>query len=394
MPSVERSSESRLNVAEIDQDNHVLTVLYVEDESDSRVEFIEIIRLRYPELRLLVAENGKEGITAFKLNQPEIVVTDINMPHKNGIVMASEIRAMNPATEIIFLTAYSDTNYLMQAIEIGVSHFILKPTNVEQLFKVIDKVIASICSARLVTKKNIEIERLNTELATKAEQLELANRELEAFDYTLAHDLRSPMVTISCFSQLLLDGHASQLDDKGKGHLQKIVLEIRRLSRFVEALLKFSVKSRKQIEKKWTNLSEIVQQISAGLLAQETGRHATFCITDGIKAYCEPDLLHLVLENLVRNAWKYTAKVEEARIEFGTISTEQDLVYFVRDNGAGFDQEASEKLFSPFQRLHCDSDFEGIGIGLATSYRIILRHGGRIWGEGEKGVGATFYFTL
>jgi light-regulated signal transduction histidine kinase (bacteriophytochrome) len=202
------------------------------------------------------------------------------------------------------------------------------------------------------------------------------------------------MVSITGYSQLLLERQASQLDDKGKEYLQIINNEIYRLSSFIDALLKFSVKSRKQVEKKWTNLSAIAHQIGTGLLAQETGRHVTFCITDGIKAYCQPDLLHMVLENLVGNAWKYTAKVENARIEFGRISTEEDLVYFVRDNGAGFDQQASEKLFAPFQRLHCDGDFEGIGIGLATAYRIILRHGGRIWGEGEKGVGATFYFTL
>lgn len=384
---MERSSESRLNVTEIDQDNHVLTLLYVEDESDSRVEFVEIMRVRYPDLRLLVSVNGKEGLKLFKLNQPEIVVTDINMPVMNGIAMAAEIMAMNPATEIIALTAYSDKNYLMQAIEIGISGFIMKPTNVEQLFKVIDKVIASICSARQITKKNTEIRRLNTEL-------ELANKELEAFDYTLAHDLRSPMVNISGFARLLLVERFPGLNNKAKGYLHTIVAEITRLSSFIEALLKFSVRSRKPLEKKWTNLSEIAQRISAGLLAQETGRHVTFCIADGIKAYCEPDLLHLALENLVGNAWKYSAKVENARIEFGTISTEEDLVYFVRDNGAGFDQQDSEKLFVPFQRLHCENDFEGVGIGLATVDRIIRRHGGKIWADGEKQKGATFYFTL
>lgn len=373
--------------------DQVITLLYVEDDPDSRDEFIEIIRFRYPEMQVLVAENGKEGLRYYKQHQPELVVSDINMPVMNGIAMAAEIRAVNPAAEIIILTAYSDTSYLMQAIEIGISHFTLKPTDVVQLFKIIDKVIAQVRSARLIAMKNAEIELLHTELVTKAKELELANKELEAYDYTLAHDLRSPMVTISGFSQLLLKNQAD-LDDKSKEYLHNIIVEITRLSRFIGALLTFSVRSRKQVEKKWTNLSAMVHQIRAGLQTQECGRQVTFCISEDIKAYCEPDLLHIVLENLIGNAWKYSAKVENARIEFGTISKEEDLVYFVRDNGAGFDQDASEKLFTPFQRLNSDCDFEGIGIGLATAHRIIGRHGGRIWGEGEKGVGATFYFTL
>ncbi len=376
------------------QESSMISILYVEDDQSVMDIMLSMLGAKYPEVRFLSADNGRRGLEQFRKERPQIVITDISMPKLSGLGMSSEIKELAPATIIIAVTAHSETNNLLQAIEIGINHYVMKPVDYERLCLLIDQSIAIVRKEQLFREQQEQVRMLNTELMTKTRELEALNLELEAFDYTLAHDLRTPMVNISGFSQFLLREHASQLDDKGKESLQIIVLEIERLSRFVAALLKFSVTSRKQIEKKWMNLSEIAHQISTALLAQETGRQVTFCITDGIKAYCEPDLLHLVLENLLGNAWKYTAKVENARIEFGTISTEENLVYYVRDNGAGFDQQNSNMLFAPFQRLHCDSDFEGIGIGLATAYRIILRHGGRIWGEGEKGVGATFYFTL
>ncbi|MGB9082547.1 MAG: ATP-binding protein, partial [Desulfuromonadaceae bacterium] len=203
-----------------------------------------------------------------------------------------------------------------------------------------------------------------------------------------------PMVTIRDLSRRLLDTQAGALDDAGKGYLQVINRESARMNCLVASLLKFSTNSQKHADKKWTGLSDIVNEIRDNLLANEPERHVTFCIAEGVSGYGDPGLLRIVFENLLGNAWKYSATKDDARIEFGTINREEDLVYFVRDNGAGFDPQESEKLFVPFQRLQCDDDFEGSGIGLATVYRIILRHGGRIWADGEKGKGATFYFTL
>jgi signal transduction histidine kinase len=394
MPEMVLSSESRLNVKENDQDNHLVTLLYVEDDSDSRAEFIEIMCIRYPDLQLLVAVNGKEGLTSFKQNHPEIVVTDINMPVMNGIDMSAEIRAINPATEIIVLTAYSDTSYLMQAIEIGISNFIMKPTNVEQLFKVIDKALVRFKSERENARQNKLILDLNTELVRKTGELESANQELAAFDYTIAHDLRSPMVNISGFSQLLLDHHASVLDDDGKRHLQIIIKETNRLNKLIESLLEFSVQTRKRVHKTWTCLSEIAHEVRANFLVQEPGRHATFCIAEGVNGFGDPNLLWVVLQNLLGNAWKFTLNKDDALIEFGSTCKGDELIYFVRDNGPGFDQLDSEKLFAPFHRIQNNDAIEGFGIGLATARKIIVRHGGKIWAEGEPGKGAAFYFTL
>ncbi len=371
-----------------------ISLLYVEDEQSSRELLGGIICHRYPELRFFTAENGDAGLVSFKQNQPDIVITDINMPIVDGIKMAAEIKSLSPSTEIIALTAYSNPQRLLQAIEIGISHYIIKPIDIEQIFKVLDKILAIIRSQQLVEQQNVLIRDLNIELEKKATELELANQELESFNYTVAHDLRSPMVNVSGFSQLLLGMHASSLDDVGKGYLQVINSEIIRMNSLIGALLRFSVDSRRHIEKKWTDLSVIANEILTNLLAHEPLRRVEFCVAKGVKGYGDPDLLRVILDNLLGNAWKYSVKRDVARIEFGTLNTEDDLVYFVRDNGAGFSQEEADKLFTPFQRLQLDDGIDGFGIGLATVQRIIQRHGGRIWADGEKGKGATFYFTL
>jgi light-regulated signal transduction histidine kinase (bacteriophytochrome) len=308
--------------------------------------------------------------------------------------MSSVIKDLSPSTEIIVLTAHSETLNLIRAIEIGISHYVMKPIEFDQIFRSIDKSLAVIRSERLIMQQHEEIRALNADLAQKAVELEQANRELESFNYTVAHDLRSPMVCISGFCQLLLEKCFQDLDTNCKEWLETIIRETGRMNDIISALLNFSLNVRKQVEKKWADLSSMAREISASLQGQDLSRQATFCIADGINAYGDPDLLLVVLENLLGNAWKYSQKNADARIEFGTINKEDDLVYFVRDNGIGFDQALAKELFVPFQRLHQDDGFKGFGIGLATVERIIQRHGGRIWAESKKGQGATFYFTL
>jgi len=381
-------------MSKTDMEDSCVSLLYVEDEPEARELICEIIGRRYPALRLIVAANGEEGLESFRKNRPEIVLTDINMPFVNGIEMAEKIKLLNPATEIIALTAYSNSEHLLKAIEIGINHYILKPIDIELIFKVIDKSLDMIRSQRLIAHQNKVIMDLNRDLAEKAAELEAANQELESFNYTVAHDLRSPMVTISGFAQVLLERNASELDDAGKEYLQLINSSINRMNNLIEALLKFSMYQRKQIHKKWTSLTDIAYEVRDSLLMQDPLRQVTFSIDEGINGYCEPSLMLIVLENLFGNAWKYSARKDDALIEFGTINKDEDQIYFVRDNGAGFDQQDSDGLFAPFQRLQSDDEIEGLGIGLATVSRIIQRHGGRVWAEGEKGKGATFYFTL
>ena len=377
-----------------DPDTYEISLLYVEDEPDSRRMLSKIIRHRYPEVRLLVSGNGEEGLELFKQFKPEVVITDINMPVTNGISMATGIKSLSPTTEIIALTAFTTTQHLLQAIEIGISHYILKPINLEHVFKVIDTSLDIVRSARLIDRQNDLIRNLNAELSEKAAELESANKELESFDYTVAHDLRSPMASISGYVQILLDMHASDLDEDGKTCLQIIHREVIRMNNLVGTLLRFSVNSRKQVVKKWTDISALVHEIRDDLQTKDPPRQVKFSIAEGVSGYCDPDLLQIVLENLLGNAWKYTANTDDARIEFGTINREEDLVYFVRDNGVGFDQQDAKHLFTPFQRLQVGNGVEGFGIGLATVHRIIQRHGGKIWAEGQNENGAIFSFTI
>ena len=378
----------------IDTDKQCISILYVEDVPDSRDMLADIMRYRYPDVQLFVADNGETGIELFTRYKPDIVVTDINMPINDGLSMASEIKSLVPSTEIVVLTAYSETKHLIRAIEIGVGHFIQKPIDTEKFFKVINKAIALVRSEREILRQNKMIRLLNAELVKKTGELELANKELKSYDYSVAHDLRSPMVTIRDLSQRLLDMYADNLDSAGMGCIQAIHQEAVRMNSLVETLLRFSIRARKYPEKKRANLSDMVQEISRKLLDKEPYRQVMFSVEEGVNGYCDPDLIRIILENLIGNAWKFSTVKDNVQIEFGTLNNEADLVYFVRDNGAGFDESDSEKIFAPFQRLQSDGQVDGFGIGLATSYRIIHRHGGRIWAEAEKGKGATFYFTL
>jgi signal transduction histidine kinase len=377
-----------------DANDNKLSILYVEDEQDAREMLSEVISFRYPDMKLLIAENGKTGVELFKRHMPEIVITDINMPVMNGIKMSSEIRELSPSSEIIALTAHTDTQYLLQAIQIGINHYILKPIEVKQIYETIDKSVAIVQAKLEIARQNRLISQLNEELTRKTEDLELANKELESYDYTVAHDLRSPMVVIGGAFQKLIDKYADSMDSDGKGCLLTIHQEFIRMTSLVEALLGFSIRARKHPDKKRTNLSVIVHEISRNLQDREPRRKVKFMIQDGIDGYCDPALIRIIFENLLENAWKYSADKDEVLIEFGAINEETDLVYYVRDNGSGFDDSEAVKIFTPFQRLENDENVEGFGIGMATSFRIINRHGGRIWAEAEKGKGATFYFTL
>jgi PAS domain S-box-containing protein len=247
---------------------------------------------------------------------------------------------------------------------------------------------------RELAARATELEEANCELEATLDQLEAANQELEAFNYTVSHDLRTPLTCIDGYSNLLLEFSSERLDEQGKGFIVDIRGATDRMEKLISALLNFSRVSRSEVNRTKVDLSELARAVAAQLRINEPGRRVAFTIAEGLKADGDSRLLRAVLENLIGNAWKYTGKREEAAIEFGTTGCEGEPAYFVRDTGAGFDMEEAGRLFAPFQRLHRREEFEGSGIGLATVKRIIERHGGRVWAEGEVGKGATFYFTL
>ncbi len=241
-----------------------------------------------------------------------------------------------------------------------------------------------------------QIHRLNLELERRVHELATLNQELEAFSYSVSHDLRAPLRAIAGFSQALAEDYEATLDDQGKDYIRRIHAATQRLTQLIDDLLMLSRVTRSEMNRETTvDLSALASSIAAQLQSTQPERRSRFIIQPGLVTHGDAQLLRIALDNLIANAWKFTSKVPEARIEFGTAGTENGrTIYFVRDNGAGFDMAFADKLFGPFQRLHSGNEFPGTGIGLATVQRIIHRHGGRVWAEGQVGKGATVHFTL
>jgi PAS domain S-box-containing protein len=498
----------------------VLSVLIVEDEKPA-LEFLSfMVAKQFPESIVYQAENGQRGLELFQEFHPDIVITDINMPVMDGIEMAGKIRALDAGVHIIAVTAKSDTQNLLDAIEIGIDRYLLKPIQIEKLFASMDHCIDRITLSRQLKAQNeyilklsraveqstnmiiiansrgtvefvnsrftevtgyrteeatgqklrmlmagatshdtfemlwstitrgfewhgefnyskkvgevfcveasisplaIEgaitthfvvvmqdiserklaedyVRRLNDELDKRVKErtaeLEASNRELESFCYSVSHDLRAPLRGMSGFSSMLEEDYSDKLDDAGKECVQRIRSAAVGMGQLIDGLLDLSRVTRCQLLREKVDLSALAHKIAATLGEQEPERGVDLVIPEEIMADGDPHLLGLVLTNLLGNAWKYTGKKSRPRVEFGSLVLDGQRVYFVADNGVGFDLAHASTLFKPFHRLHGAGEFAGHGIGLATVERIVTRHGGRIWAEGEVGKGATFYFTL
>jgi light-regulated signal transduction histidine kinase (bacteriophytochrome) len=240
-----------------------------------------------------------------------------------------------------------------------------------------------------------KVTRLNEQLEQRAAELEAANKELEAFSYSVSHDLRSPLHSIDGFSQVLLEDYANRLDAEGQEHLKHVRSSCQQMEEIIDALLALSKMMRTEMFRQRVDLSVLACQVADELKARAPDRAVDFVIANDLTADADPQLLRVVLENLLNNAWKFTSKQPRARIEVGSLlQSNGEQVFYVRDDGAGFDMENAPKLFTPFKRLHKASDFQGTGIGLATVQRVVSRHGGKIWASAAVDHGATFCFTL
>jgi PAS domain S-box-containing protein len=258
-------------------------------------------------------------------------------------------------------------------------------------------------SERLLAEKKIQ--KLNEELEERVKertlQLEISNKELESFSYSVSHDLRAPLRSIDGFSQALIEEYSDKLDEQGNDYLNRVRSSAQKMSELIDGMLNLAKVTRVALRFGSVNLSAIAKSIAKELRENDKKRTAEFSIAPNLTDTADATLIEAALRNLLENAWKFTSKKPETRIEFGMMKTEGKKTYFVRDNGAGFNMEYADKLFTPFQRLHQPAEFAGTGIGLATIQRIIHRHNGKVWAEGEvenlsvgKAGGATFYFTL
>lgn len=236
--------------------------------------------------------------------------------------------------------------------------------------------------------------KLEDQLNNRAEQLAAANNDLESFSYSVSHDLRNPLNIIGGFSEILIEDYADRLDEEGRDYLKRISESTRNAQILINDILNLSRVGRQEIKRENVDISSMVSSSLNELKNMEPHRKSEFMIQESVHAYADPRMVHVALENLLRNAWKFTSLKEISRIEFRTMQKDSKTVFVINDNGAGFDSKFAKTIFEPFKRVHSEKEFGGTGVGLSIVKRVIDRHGGTVWAEGEKGKGATFYFTL
>lgn len=249
-------------------------------------------------------------------------------------------------------------------------------------------------SNKRLQEQEKQIKKLNQELLERAADLENANKELEAFSYSVSHDLRAPLRSIDGFSQSIIEDYENAIDDRGKDYLRRVRSAAQRMALLIDDMLTLSRVTRNEMVLQEIDLSGLAKDIAEKLRGLQPERKIEFIIQSDMTVWGDEHLLRIALENLFQNAWKYTSKHLEARIEFGLRTVDRKHVFFIKDDGAGFDMQYAQKLFGAFQRMHTTEEFPGTGVGLATVQRIILRHGGTIWAESEVEKGATFFFSI
>jgi PAS domain S-box-containing protein len=506
-----------------------LSLLYVEDEPEASSMVSKMLLMHYPKLTLYTAENGAVGLESYREHRPDVVMTDINMPIMDGIRMSREIKALNADAEIIAVTAHSDTSYLLNAIEIGIHNYVLKPINYSELFAVTDKLLEQIILKRLVGEQNRRImesqrqlsdaqriahlgswqwgladdsmnwsdefyricgiepgsaaatpqafldkflpndrqtlsqaidvalesrqaleplfcriarpdgsqrilrveaelmldhaglpesiigtcldvtelkeaeekirsltDELERRVVQRTSLLQTSVRELASFSYVVSHDLRAPVARLEGFCRAMIEDCGNCPSAGCKQYAERAEGVVRQIKKIIDAFNQLSHYARCKLAIDKVDLSAMVAQIAEELAQTDPARGVEFLVARGVQVKGDAKLLHTALEHLLGNAWKFTSKRQRARIEFGCSEQDGATVFFVRDNGAGFDMKYLDKLFKPFQTIHSPGEYgwNGTAIGLAIVHSIVLRHGGRIWAEGEPDQGATFYFTL
>ncbi|MBJ6723394.1 sensor histidine kinase [Geomesophilobacter sediminis] len=506
-----------------------IVLVYVEDEADAREMVCRMLGMNYPGVTIIPAENGAAGLAVFREHAPQVVMTDINMPVMDGIRMSREIKALNPETVIVAVTAHSDTSYLMSAIEIGIDRYVLKPINYDELFAVLDAIFEDLALKRLVREQTRRLEASERQLSEaqkiahlgswqwelgdgtmswsdelyrilglvpgsvapsmegalelvhpedrgavqarteeirrglipdrplffrilrpdgvqriirgqaelirdgagngvsiigsahdvteikeaeekirsltceleqrviqRTSQLEATVRELESFSHVVSHDLRAPLARLEGFCRALVEDCSGCPNRNCSEYAERAERVVRQVKRIIDAFNSLSHYARCHLSVADVDLAAIAREVAQRLGENEPGRRVEFVLPQRLMVRGDGRLLQTLLEILLGNAWKFSAKKDAARIEFGVIPREGELVYFVRDNGAGFDMKYVGKLFKPFQTVHSPGEYawDGTSIGLATVHSVVLRHGGKVWAEGVVGEGATFYFTL
>jgi two-component system, NtrC family, sensor kinase len=382
-------------------------ILTVDDSATYLHELAD--ELREEGYDVILAGSGKEALELLEVQAVDCILLDLLMPNLSGKETCQIIKKRPTWRQIplVILTAVEESQALVEGINAGADDYVPKSSDFGVLKarvraqlrrKQFEDENHSIHEQLLQKVLEVAQAKASQEIAESraalVDELERKNRELEAFTYSVSHDLRAPVRALHGFSQMLLEDFANQLPPKAHEYLSKIREAAKRMGNLVEALLQLSRLDRAQLNRELVDISQLARAIARELEQSEPERRVDFIIEDGLVADADRHLTGAVLDNLMGNAWKFTSKEPHARIEVCTSPEQAIMTYFVRDNGAGFDLAYADKLFAPFQRMHKEADFPGTGIGLATVRRIIERHGGRVWAESKVGQGATFWFTL
>ena len=370
-----------------------LTVLLVEDNpGDARLIRESLSDVEGNTFDLETADRLATALRRLSAGGIDAVLLDLALPDSRGRETFSKAKAQAPTVPIIVLTGLGDEALALKMVQAGAQDYV---TKIDLKGSVLSRAIRYAIERE---KSEQQIRRFNEELEERVQErtaeLQAINEELEAFSASVSHDLRGPLHVISGYSVMLEETYGRILDPEGRKYLQRIHGSVQQMADIIEDLLKLSRLGRQQLKLQTTNLNEIIGAILADCEPAIKARKIEWRIGDLPEAECDQGLIKQVFTNLISNAIKYTRLHETAVIEIGQTVMDGDCVITVRDNGAGFDMKHADKLFGAFQRLHRQSEFEGTGIGLATVRRIIQRHGGRIWAEGEVEKGAAFHFTL
>ncbi len=430
-----------------------MKILCVDDKPENLYLLESMLKGAACGYEVVCAHNGVEALKKLEQDKINLIISDILMPQMDGFELCHQVKLRTETRHIpfIFYTAtYTEKKDEELGLRLGASRFIIKPMEPEKFLAIIcgviqeyeagqllvppapgeeEEVLLKAYNLRLVRKLDKkfqqleattqklrtalhekerevverrkaeeEVRKLNAELSGRVQQrtaeLEAANKDLETFAFAVSHDLRAPLRSIAGFSDMLATNWRDKLDPESRVFLDRVRAEAQRMSQLIQGLLQLSRTRRAEMRQEKINLSQMAREIEADLRRQQPERQVEFRILPDMTVSGDPVLLRSVLQNLLGNAWKFTANVSTACVEFGQLKQEGQTVYYVLDNGAGFNMECADKLFIPFQRLHPANEFPGIGMGLVTVQQIIRQHRGKIWAKAAEGKGATFYFTL
>jgi two-component system NtrC family sensor kinase len=358
---------------------------------------------------VVLAHSGEEAIELLAVQSVDCILLDLLMPGIGGKESCRRIKASPTLrnTPLIMLTAVEDRRTLIEGLGMGADDYIAKSSEFDVLRARIQaqirrkqfedenrRIREQLLRSELAAAEGRAARELAEAKAGLVEELEYKNQELEAFSYSVSHDLRAPLRAIDGFSQALLEDYTERLDETGRNYLSRIRAGAQRMGQLIDDMLLLSRVGRAQLERESVDLSGMAQAVTDELRRQDPDRRVVLEIQPELVTRADRGLMRVLLDNLLGNAWKFTARTADVRIDFKMQEHETGKVFLVQDNGAGFDMAHAGTLFQPFQRLHAVADFPGSGIGLATVRRIVDRHGGRIWAEGTVGHGATVFFTI